>query len=132
MNIGLMVGKILPIANSVVGESSLPHFTSPSDSYSESVRIPSLDQLDGAFNCDLVGWSQEQMNMFRHEDECVQPITAIATVSVQGFQEQANVGFNHKQSLALPRCEGDEVRAGWRNQSYRLHGKPQRQKPRVD
>ena len=58
--------------------------------------------------------------MLRHDDKGVECEPALAAISVESFQEQADVGFDDKQSSALPGRESHEIGSGPRDESSRL------------
>jgi hypothetical protein len=51
MNVIPMLDKVFRIADSMIGESSLPNFPA-SELPSEGVRITPVDELNGSFQCD--------------------------------------------------------------------------------
>ena len=57
MNVVFVMNEVFRIANSVVGESSLPDFFRTANHGSEGMRVSALDELDGVFESDVVGWS---------------------------------------------------------------------------
>jgi hypothetical protein len=67
MNIFAMTCKVFLIADTMVGESALPDFSFPSDLCADRVRLSAFDELDSAFDCKVVGRSQQQMNLLRHD-----------------------------------------------------------------
>jgi hypothetical protein len=69
------------------------------------VRIAAFDQLNGVFNRYVVSGSEQEMNMFGHEDEGVDLKSAFAPISVKSFQEEADIVLDSEESSPLPRRE---------------------------
>jgi ribosomal protein S30 len=63
------------------------------------------------------------MNMLRHKHKRMQFIAAFSTISIKSFQEQADLGFDDKQSPALPGRERHKVSSRRRDESPRLQSK---------
>jgi hypothetical protein len=120
MNVVAMVSEILLVANSVVGKSSSPDLSFATEDCSERMRIAAFDQLNGVLKRYVVGGSEQEMNMFGHEDEGVDLKSAFAAISVKSFQEEADIVLDNEESSAFPRREGDEVGSGRRDESSRL------------
>ena len=120
MNVISMMDEINFVANSMVGESSLPNFLTATDDGSEFMRVSTFDQLDCAFNRHVVRRSQKQMNVFRHDDEGVQVVAAFAAVPIKCFQEEPNVQFDHEQFPEMPRRERHEISSRRGEESSRL------------
>jgi hypothetical protein len=70
--------------------------------------------------CYVICGSDQEMNMFGHEDEGVDLKSPFAAISVKSFQEEADVVLDNEESSALPRREGDELGSGRRDESSRL------------
>jgi len=60
------------------------------------------------------------MNVLGHDDEGVQLISAFATITVNGLEEEAGVVFDDKETAALPGRERYEVGSGWREEASGL------------
>ena len=61
------------------------------------------------------------MDVFGHEDKCVQFIAPVAAIAIKSFQEEADIRFDNKQ----PRRERHKV-SPWRgDESSRFQSKPQ-------
>ena len=80
-----MMTEVFIVAYAVIGESALPDFFCATDHRSEGMRVSTLDQLDVVFERDVVGGSEEQMDVFGHDDERMQLIAVFATVAVQSL-----------------------------------------------
>jgi len=120
MNVVLMMHEILGAANPMICESALPDFFAAADHRSECVRVSAFDQLNGVFESYVVGWRQENVNVFGHYDESVELKSAFATVTVESLQEEAGVVFYDEESATLPGGESYEVGSGRRKESRRL------------
>jgi len=117
-----MVREILLIANSVIGESSLPDFLVATDYSAEFVRVGAFDQLNSPFDCHIVRRGQQEMNVFRHKNESVQAITTFATIPIKHLQENPCVEFDDEQFPAPVRGESYEISSGRGYESSRLQG----------
>ena len=84
------------------------------------MRISALDELDGVFERHVMGWSKQEMDMFGHEDEGMELITAFATISIESLQEEARIVLDNKQPSTLPCRECHEISSGWGDESSRL------------
>jgi len=60
------------------------------------------------------------MNMLGHKDEGMELKSAFVAISVQSFQEKADIVLDDEESATLPRREGDEISSGRRDESSRL------------
>ena len=110
----MVVPEILIIPDAVIGESALPDFSRPADDPPEGVRISTLDRFNGMFDGDAVCWSEQEMDVFRHHNECVKLEASFAAISVKGFQEKSDTVLDNEESTALPSRERDEVSSGRR------------------
>jgi len=120
MNVISMMHEINTIANPVIGESALPDLLIAANDASDLMGVCTFDQLDGPFNGHVARWGQQQMNMFGHDDELVQGITAFAAVSIERRQKHACVDFDDEQFPAVVRCESHEIGSRRGDESYRL------------
>jgi hypothetical protein len=120
MNIISMMDKIHFVANPMIGEAALPHLALPADDATEFVGICAFDQLDRAFDGYIHRGSQQEVNVFWHENESVKFITAFAAVPIECLEEKAHVGFDDEQFPAVVCREGDEVGSGRGYESSRL------------
>ncbi len=120
MNVILMMYEIHFVADAVVGETALPDFLIAADDRAEFMRVCAFDQLNSSLDRHVVRRSQEQMNVFWHDDKRVQFILAFAAVSIDRFQKQTHVDFDHEQFSAVISREGHEVGSGRGEKSSRL------------
>ncbi len=120
MNIISMMREIHFVTNPVVGKSALPDFLCATDDCSEFMRVGALDQLDSAFDRYIVRRSQQQMNVFGHNDECVQIEAAFPPMAVECLQKKAQVSFDDEQFPAMVRRECYEVSPRRGDESSRL------------
>jgi len=131
MNVVAMVSEILFIANSVIGKSWLPDFSFSTEDGSERVRIVAFDQLNGVFNRHIVRRSQQEMNMFGHEDEGVDLKSPFAAMSEEGLKEEADIVLDDEEPPTLPSRERDEISSGRRDESSRLQERTSAAESRV-
>src|SRR5580704_5008239 len=120
MNVKLVPGKILRVADSMVGKSLLPDFSS-TDLDANRVRVAALDQLHPSLQRRVALRRKQQMNMIGHENESMKRISPLPPVAVQSFQEQPSVGLHDEQSLALKGREGHEISSRRRDQTGWFH-----------
>jgi hypothetical protein len=64
--------------------------------------VPALNQLHNPLQRDLVGWSQQQMYVFRHKNKRMQLKRSLTPVAVQRLQENLRIGFHDEESRSLP------------------------------
>jgi len=122
MNVILMMREIHFVADPVIGESSLPHFSLSANDSPEFMRTCAFDQLNSPLYCHVQGGSQQQMHMLGHQDKRMQLIPALAAMPVERLQESPDVRFDNEQPPALPGREGHEISSGRRDESSRLQG----------
>jgi len=91
MNVVAMVSEILFTANSVIGKSWVPDFSFSTEDGSERVRITAFDQLNSMLQCYVICGSDQEMNMFGHEDEGVDLKSPFAAMSEEGLKEEADI-----------------------------------------
>jgi hypothetical protein len=120
VNVVPMVDELLIIANPMIGESSLPNFSLATDDRPEGMRVSAFDELNRMFQRYTRSGSQQKMYVLGHDDERVQFIPALATVSVKSLQEQADVRLYDERWSSLPRRERHEVGSRRGDQSSRL------------
>jgi hypothetical protein len=118
LDVVLVIQEILGVANTMIGETALPDFAFPAEDFSEGVGVAALDKLDGVLDSYIMGRSQQKMNMLGHEDEGVELIAA--AITVESFQEEADVIFDDEESSTLPSRESDEIGSGRGDESSRL------------
>jgi hypothetical protein len=83
VNVISMVDVVSVIANSVIGESSLPDFSFAAEDGSEGMRVSAFDQLNRMLKSYVLGRSQQKVDVFGHDDEGMKLITALAAISVK-------------------------------------------------
>jgi hypothetical protein len=120
MNVISMMNEILRIANPMIGKSALPDFLCATDDCSEFMRVGALDQLDCAFDRYVVRRSPQQVNVFGHNDECVQFVAALSAIAVERLQKKADINFDDEQFPAMVRRERHEVSSRRGYESSRL------------
>jgi len=109
MNVILMMHKINAFANPMISEPALPEFPVATDDRSEFMRVSALDQLHSPLDGHVVRRSQEQVNVFGHNNESVQGVAPFPSVSIQRFQEEPYVDFDNKQLPAVESQESYEI-----------------------
>jgi|GEM_PF-5385223 len=124
MNVISMVYVIDFVANPVIGEPALPDFLVAPDAGSEFVRVGALDQLNSPLDGYVVRRSQQEMNMFGHDDESVQGIAPFATMPIECFQEETHVDFDLEQLSGVKSTKSHEVSSGRGEESSRLQSEP--------
>jgi hypothetical protein len=124
MDVLAMRFKILRVANSVIGKSSLPNFFVASKLRAKSMRISAFNQLQSPFQRD--GRSKEQVHVFRHNDEGVEVEGSLSSIAIHCLQKEFCIRLDDKESLALPRRKGYEISASRGKRASRFHGGPQR------
>jgi len=82
MNVISVMLKILFVANSMVREAALPDFSLAAKNFAQGVRVSAFDELNGMLQCDVGSGSNEQMNVFRHDDEGMQLKTPLAAIAI--------------------------------------------------
>jgi hypothetical protein len=131
MNVISMMHEINVVANPMIGESALPDFLIATDDAAEFMRVCAFDQLDGSLDRYIVPRSQQKMNVFGHDNESLQPVTAFATIPVERLQENPYIDFNDKQFAAVERRKGYEVSSRRRHESSRLQERTSAAESRV-
>ncbi len=122
MNVISMTPEIHFAANSMIGESPLPHLALATEDAPEFVRVRALDQLNSPLDRHVHGGSQQEVNVFGHDHERVQFVTALAAVPINRLQEKSNVIFDDEQFSAIVRREGYEISSRRGDESSRLQG----------
>ena len=120
MNVISMMHKIDAIPNTMISEPALPDFLIAADDRPEFVRAGTLDQLNSAFDSNVHSRSEQQMNVFGHDDEGVQFVTAFAAMPIKRLQENPHIDFDDKQSTPMVRRERHKVSSRRREKPSRL------------
>ena len=120
MNVILMMRKVFRVPDSVIRESALPDFALATEDLAESMRIRAFDQLDRVLDRNVVGRSDQQMNVFGHHDERMNLETSFAAVSIESLKKQSNIILDDEQPASLPCRECHKVSSGRRDESSRL------------
>ena len=87
VNVIQVARKILRITDAVIGESALPDFSTATNHPAELVRRSTFDKLDCMLERNVVGWSEQEMHMLRHDYEGVQLKSALAVISIYRLEE---------------------------------------------
>ena len=115
-----MMDKILLIANSMISESTLPHFPATTDDAAEFMRVRAFDQLHSVLDGYVDRGSQQKMNVFGHADKSVQAVTAFAAMPVKRFQKEVYIDFDCEQFSAVVCRERHKIGSGRGDKSSRL------------
>ncbi len=94
--------EIGSVSNAMVGESSLPHFAFSLELHSQCVGIASFEELHRSLKGHIGRWRQQQMNVFGHDDECVQLESSLPAIAIERLQKQSCVRLYDEESAALP------------------------------
>jgi hypothetical protein len=123
MDVISMMHEINLIANPMIRESALPYFLVSTDDATKFVRVSAFDKLDRALDGYVDRGSQQQMDVFGHDDKGMQFITAFAAMPIKRLQEKADIEFDDKQLSAVVGREGYEISSGWGDEPSRLQGR---------
>jgi len=75
--------KIRGIPNAVLRESSLPYLALPLQLHAQRMGIAAFDELDSAFQGDTGRRSEQQVNVFGHDDKSVQFESPLPSIAVE-------------------------------------------------
>jgi hypothetical protein len=120
MNVIAMMHEIHLVADPMIGESMLPHFAFSTNDPAEFMGIRTFDQLNSPLDSYLHGGSQQKMHMVGHDNKRMQLVSSLASMPIEGLQEESHVRFDNEQFPALPRREGYEIRSRRGDESSRL------------
>lgn len=101
-----MLLEVLPIADAMVGEASLPD----RGGGVEAVGEAAFDEHDGSLEGDVL-WGEEEMEVVGHDDEGVKEEVAFLPVVLEGLEEEMGCGFDLEEAAAVPGDACDEVGA---------------------
>jgi hypothetical protein len=93
--------KIRRVTNTMIRESSLPHFAF-SPLCSQRVRVASFDELDRTLQGYAGSWRQQQVDVFGHDDEGVQFESSLPAIVVESLEKESYVRFDNEEPAALP------------------------------
>ena len=80
MNIIPMMNEIPGIANPMIRKPALPHLGLASNQRPERMRVPARDQLNRAFDGDILSGSEYEMNLIGHEHKRMQKIVSFTSI----------------------------------------------------
>jgi len=60
-----------------------------------------LDELDGFLERDIRGWSQDCVQVVRHQDESMEVEAVLGTLFHQHFEEELGIGFDLKEATTI-------------------------------
>ncbi len=108
------------IADSVIGESTLPDLPLSAKDRTEGVRVSAFDELNRVLKRDVGRGSQQEMDMLWHEDKGMDLKSALVAIVIKSFEKEACIILDYKQPSLLPRRESYEVSSGRRDESSGL------------
>ncbi len=120
MNIISMMHEVHLVADPMISESSLPHLALPANDSAKFMRVRAFDQLDGPLDSYVVRRSQQQMNVFWHDDKRVQFKAPLSAIPIDRVQEDSHVRFDNEQPPTSPCGESDEIGSRRGDESSRL------------
>lgn len=106
-NIAKLFPKILGIANPVLMESSLPDFSGKL--LPDFMRKATLDALSAALDSLALGWGQQHMQMFRHDNEPMQVIPTLISIMEESLDQQLGIFRPNEQRAPLVGRSGERV-----------------------
>jgi hypothetical protein len=77
----------------------------------KAVREAAFDEADGPFEGDGLR-GEDEVDVVGHDDEGVELVVALATIVLEGFEEEFGVGGDLKEAAAVVGRGGDEEGAG--------------------
>jgi len=93
-NISKLSMKILAVANPMLVEAGLPHL--PGKLLPHLTRKATLDALSAAFDGLALGWGQQHMQMFRHDNEPVQIVPPLISIMEESLHKQLCVSCDNE------------------------------------
>jgi hypothetical protein len=101
-----MLSEVVWVANTMIGESALPHFRVPPDKRTKGMGVSALDQLDRTFNGDILCRREQNVNVVGHDYKGMQEIATLAVIAIKSLEKYSGIIVDDKQSAALPGAEG--------------------------
>ena len=71
------------------------------------MREAAFDEADGSFQGDDLR-GEDEVDVVGHDDEGVELVVALATIVLEGFEEEFGVGGDLKEAATVIGCAGDE------------------------
>src|SRR5208282_2642396 len=99
-----MILIVLKIANEMIAETRLPN----GPAFLHAKREPSLDELHGAFQGNLLCGREEQMDVIGHDDKFVQPIFLLVAIVSESFDQKVGGRLAPEDRLTVSGDGGDE------------------------
>ena len=93
---------ILSVANSVLVEAGLPDFSGKLSA--NLMRKSALDALCATLNGLVRGRGEQNVQMFRHNGEAMQPIASLIPIVEERFDQQLGIRGSDEQSASLVCC----------------------------
>ena len=105
MDIISMASEVVWVANTMIGESALPHFRVPPDKRTKRMGVSALDQLDGTFNGYIWCRREQNVNVVGHEYKGMQEIATLAAIAIKSLEKYTGIIVDDKQPAVLPGAE---------------------------
>jgi hypothetical protein len=96
------------VSDPPVKKTWLPYVLFDSEVLIELERESSLDTLHGPFQRDF-GWSDDQVEMFRHDNKLMQKILFLCSVIHQDFNEEPGNLLHLEEAFSLEHVGSDKV-----------------------
>jgi len=109
MDVDPMNLEIGRIADAMVRESPLPHFTFATQFRRNRVRVSALDELNRPFQGQSWRRREQQVYVFRHEDEGMQLKSSRPSIAVHRFEKKARIRLQDEKPSPRPRGERNEI-----------------------
>jgi hypothetical protein len=118
------------VSDPPIHEACLPYFSFDLQILIKPERESSLNQLHSPFQGDL-SWSNDQVEMVRHENKFMQQILFLCSVMQQDLSEELGDFLHLEKALSLKDVGSDKI-AGFRCYSSMRNSQksPQRLKPK--
>jgi hypothetical protein len=91
--------KILPIANPMLMNARLPHFSGKL--FSDFMRKPALDALRATLNRLILSRAQQDVQMFRHHNEPVQSVSSLIPIMKERLDQQPCIYRSNEERTSL-------------------------------
>jgi hypothetical protein len=111
--VGKLIVEVFRVADSMLMEAGLPYFSG--ELLAHGVGEAAFHTLGAALDCLLWCGCQQDVDVFGHDCESMQCVTALIAVVEEGIQEQVGVlcGLEESAALGSHRCDGVGVSLQW-------------------
>jgi len=79
---------IIPVPDPVIRKAPFPDLHLRPRLFRETIRKSTLDKLQRSLKGEARSWSEEQVEMIRHEDEFIEQEDSFVAVAEQGIEKQ--------------------------------------------